>query len=74
MTNMMETTGMDAMHTSMHQALEGSVPADVLAACDEAKQAANTAGCKAVDAGVAALSKTDDLSGDGIKKPSGSVL
>jgi Skp family chaperone for outer membrane proteins len=39
-----------------------------LAACDEAKQAANTAGCKAVDAGVAALSKTDDLSGDGIKK------
>jgi uncharacterized phage infection (PIP) family protein YhgE len=39
-----------------------------LVACDEAKQAANTAGCKAVDAGIAALAKTDDLSGDGITK------
>ncbi len=33
---MMDATGMDAMHTAMHQALEGKVPADVLAACDEA--------------------------------------
>jgi ABC-type transporter Mla subunit MlaD len=39
-----------------------------LVACDEAKQAATTAGCKAVDAGIAALAKTDDLSGDGIQK------
>ena len=44
-----------------------------LAACDEAKQAADTAGCKAVDAGVAALAKTDDLSGGGIKKLSDAV-
>lgn len=34
MTSMMGTNGMDAMHTSMHLALAGSVPADVLAACD----------------------------------------
>ncbi len=39
-----------------------------LIACDEAKQAVNAAGCKAVDAGISALSKTDDLSGDGIEK------
>jgi hypothetical protein len=39
-----------------------------LVACDEAKQAANTAACKAVDAGISALSNTDDLSGDGIEK------
>ncbi len=39
-----------------------------LVACDEAKQAVNTAGCKAVDAGISALSNTDDLSGDGIQK------
>jgi septal ring factor EnvC (AmiA/AmiB activator) len=39
-----------------------------LAACDEAKQAVNTAGCKAVDAGISALSNTDNLSGDGIQK------
>ena len=32
---MMDGTGMEAMHTAMHQALEGKVPADVLAACDE---------------------------------------
>jgi hypothetical protein len=34
MTNMMDAKGMDSMHASMHQALEGSVSADVLAACD----------------------------------------
>jgi hypothetical protein len=39
-----------------------------LMACDEAKQAVNAAGCKAVDAGISALSNTDDLSGDGIQK------
>jgi hypothetical protein len=39
-----------------------------LIACDEAKQAANTAACKAVDAGIAALANTDDLSGEGIEK------
>jgi hypothetical protein len=36
MTSMMGTSAMAAMHTMMHEALEGSVPADVLAACDEA--------------------------------------
>ena len=36
MTNMMDARGMDAMHTSMHQALAGSVPADVLTTCDQA--------------------------------------
>ncbi len=35
MTDMVGATGMDAMHTSMHQAIAGSVPADVLAACDD---------------------------------------
>ena len=35
MDNMMGT-GMDAMHSAMHDALSGSVPADVLAACDTA--------------------------------------
>ena len=39
MANMMDATGMDAMHTSMHQAIANSVPADVLAACDTAHAA-----------------------------------
>lgn len=34
MTNMMDTKDMNAMHTSTHQAIAGSLPADVLAACD----------------------------------------
>lgn len=34
--NMMDASGMDAMHTTMHEALEGSVPAGELAACDDA--------------------------------------
>lgn len=34
MTDMMDAKGMDAMHATMHQAVAGSVPADVLAACD----------------------------------------
>ncbi len=34
MTNMMDTKDMNAMHTPTHQAIAGSVPADVLAACD----------------------------------------
>ena len=36
MDNMMNGSGMDAMHSAMHDALSGSVPADVLAACDTA--------------------------------------
>jgi hypothetical protein len=35
MTSMMGADGMAAMHTAMHEALGDSVPADVLAACDE---------------------------------------
>ena len=34
--NMMGADGMDAMHSAMHDALSGGVPADVLAACDTA--------------------------------------
>jgi hypothetical protein len=36
MTSMMGANAMAAMHTMMHEALGDSVPADVLAACDEA--------------------------------------
>ncbi len=36
MANMMDADRMGAMHTIMHEALEGGVPADVLAACDDA--------------------------------------
>ena len=36
MTNMMNANGMQSMHAAMHQAMLGSVPADVLAACDMA--------------------------------------
>ena len=36
MDNMMGADGMEAMHSAMHAALSGSVPADVLAACDTA--------------------------------------
>ena len=35
MTTMMGADGMAAMHTAMHEAVGDSVPADVLAACDE---------------------------------------
>jgi hypothetical protein len=35
MTSMMGADGMAAMHTAMHEAFGDSVPADVLAACDE---------------------------------------
>lgn len=36
MANMMGADGMDAMHATMHDALRGSVPANLLAACDTA--------------------------------------
>jgi len=36
MTTLMGADGMAAMHTAMHEAVGDSVPADVLAACDEA--------------------------------------
>ena len=42
MDNMMGTDGMDAMHSAMHDALSGSVPADVLAACDSAHTSMST--------------------------------
>jgi hypothetical protein len=42
MTSMMGTNGMEAMHTAMHAALAGTVPADVLAACDTAHDAMTT--------------------------------
>ena len=42
MTSMMGTGGMEAMHTAMHNALAGTVPADVLAACDTAHDAMTT--------------------------------
>ncbi len=41
-TSMMGTGGMDAMHAAMHDALAGTVPADVLAACDAAHDAMTT--------------------------------
>jgi hypothetical protein len=34
MITMMDTDGMEAMHSAMHQAVSGTVSADVLAACD----------------------------------------
>ena len=43
MATMMNATGMDAMHTAMHRALGGKVPADVLAACDEAHTSMSSA-------------------------------
>lgn len=36
MTDMMDANSMGPMHTAMHQAVAGSVPVDVLAACDRA--------------------------------------
>jgi hypothetical protein len=43
MSNMMDASGMDSMHTTMHQASAGRVPADVLAACSDVHAAMNTA-------------------------------
>jgi hypothetical protein len=52
MSTMMGVDGMAAMHTAMHEAVGDSVPADVLAACDEAHVSMSD---------VPASSSTDDV-------------